>query len=173
MAAPITAQSANFEAITTPEIGPRDPMEPVALTEYPTSTTNPKRPRTVAAGYDKSSQTMTLMFRDGTMCNYFGISAIAWYDFKRVYSKGAWMNRNKAMLENRQIVSAAGSSMAQAVHTLGRQMQEDLEGTNAKEGAEVFGEKIEFTREQKAIRALMATGMSATQAYNIRRGTGR
>lgn len=68
----------------------------VAFTEsdIPTSSTNYSRPRTVAAGYDKGRQTMTVVFRDGTFYNYYGVSQAEWEAFRASYSKGRpWLNK--------------------------------------------------------------------------------
>ena len=73
-----------------------DPMEdtsPADLTLIPTSTTNPKRPRTVAAGYDADEQKLTVVFRDGTFYNYYEVDASEWAAFKANRSKGAVISR--------------------------------------------------------------------------------
>lgn len=65
--------------------------DPAQLSEIPTSTTNPGRPRTVAAGYDASRQTLTVVFRDGTYYNYYEVSQLEWSNFKRAHSKGRFI----------------------------------------------------------------------------------
>lgn len=68
----------------------------VAFTEsdIPTSSTNYSRPRTVAAGYDAGRQTMTVVFRDGTFYNYYGVTQSEWEAFRASYSKGRpWLNK--------------------------------------------------------------------------------
>jgi len=62
---------------------------PADLTVVPTSTTNPKRPRTVAAGYDEEEEKLTVVFRDGTFYNYYEVDANEWKAFKANRSKGA------------------------------------------------------------------------------------
>jgi hypothetical protein len=64
---------------------------PAPLSIVPTSTTNPKRPRTVAAGYDKKRQTLTVVFRDGTFYNYYEVSSVEWQAFKSRVSKGQYI----------------------------------------------------------------------------------
>lgn len=64
---------------------------PADITQSPTSTTNPARPRTVAAGYDKSRKVLTVIFRDGTFYNYYGVSGLEWGNFKRARSKGRFI----------------------------------------------------------------------------------
>jgi hypothetical protein len=67
---------------------------PARLTDLPTSSLSASRPRTVAAGYDKNRQLMTVMFRDGTLINYYDISPGDWENFHNSISKGRpWLNR--------------------------------------------------------------------------------
>lgn len=61
------------------------------LTVVPTSTINPERPRTVAAGYDKKEQKITVVFRDGTFYNYYHVSPNEWQAFKSRVSKGRYI----------------------------------------------------------------------------------
>jgi hypothetical protein len=66
---------------------------PAALTELPTSSTNVSRPRTVAAGYEPNEKRpdrgkMTVMFRDGTLYNYYNVNPGEWETFKSSISKG-------------------------------------------------------------------------------------
>jgi hypothetical protein len=62
---------------------------PADITLVPTSTTNPKRPRTVAAGYDEEEEKLTVVFRDGTFYNYYEVDENEWKAFKANRSKGA------------------------------------------------------------------------------------
>jgi hypothetical protein len=57
-------------------------------TEVPTSTSNAARPRTVAAAYDPERQVITIMFRDGTVYNYYECSMDEWDLFHGETSKG-------------------------------------------------------------------------------------
>lgn len=69
-----------------------DEMEdtsPADITVVPTSTTNPDRPRTVAAGYDEEDEKLTVIFRDGTFYNYYEVTGGEWAAFKANRSKGA------------------------------------------------------------------------------------
>lgn len=66
---------------------------PAPLTLVPTSTTNPQRPRTVAAGYDEEEEKLTVMFRDGTLYNYYEVDPSEWSAFKANRSKGAVIYR--------------------------------------------------------------------------------
>jgi hypothetical protein len=82
---------------------------PADLTLVPTSTTNPKRPRTVAAGYDEDEEKLTVMFRDGTLYNYYEVSKNEWQAFKANRSKGAVIYR---MLDFKPRGYADDSSMS-------------------------------------------------------------
>jgi hypothetical protein len=64
---------------------------PAPLTVVPTSTTDPNRPRTVAAGYDKKNFKITVVFRDGTFYNYYEVSPTEWAAFKSRVSKGKYI----------------------------------------------------------------------------------
>jgi len=64
---------------------------PAALTVVPTSTSNPKRPRTVAAGYDAQEEKITVVFRDGTFYNYYEVTPTEWTAFKARVSKGKYI----------------------------------------------------------------------------------
>jgi len=78
----------NSDVITAPEA-------PARLTDTPTSSSNYRRPRTVAAGYDESRKVMTVVFRDGTVYNYYGVTSGEWEGFHAAISKGkAGLNRH-------------------------------------------------------------------------------
>lgn len=64
---------------------------PAPITVVPTTSINPKRPRTVAAGYDKLREVITVVFRDGTFYNYYGVTPREWQDFKARVSKGQYI----------------------------------------------------------------------------------
>lgn len=64
---------------------------PAPITEVPTSSINPEWPRTVAAGYDRNRQCLTVVFRDGTYYNYYGVTAGQWSNFQRARSKGRFI----------------------------------------------------------------------------------
>ena len=61
------------------------------LTLKGTSTTNTARPRTTAAGYDKDTKIMTVVFRDGTWWNYYDVPFDIWEDFEYAESKGRFL----------------------------------------------------------------------------------
>lgn len=64
---------------------------PISL--VPTSTINPERPRTVAAGYAPRQRngTLTVVFRDGTFYNYYEVDEQTWVAFKAAHSKGRFI----------------------------------------------------------------------------------
>ena len=66
---------------------------PSDFTEIPTSTTNPARPRTLRAGYDSKTKTLTVMFRDGTPWNYYEVSPLQAANFHRAKSKGRFIRQ--------------------------------------------------------------------------------
>jgi hypothetical protein len=63
------------------------------LPYQPTPSINPPRPRTLAAGYDASTRTLRVRFRDGTGYEYYNVSPQTWQNFKRVKSPGRAINR--------------------------------------------------------------------------------
>jgi len=70
------------------------PEAPARLTDLPTSSTNVNKPRTVAAGYDAKRQVMTVVFRDGTVYNYYDVTTDQWIGFHNSISKGRpWLNK--------------------------------------------------------------------------------
>jgi hypothetical protein len=69
-----------------------DPEAPAPLTDIPTSSTKASRPRTVAAGYDPDRKVLTVMFRDGTLWNYYNVEPGTASTFKSAISKGPMIN---------------------------------------------------------------------------------
>lgn len=61
------------------------------LTEVPTKTTNRARPRTIAAGYDSKTRTLSVIFRDGTPWNYYDVTPLEAANFRRANSKGRFI----------------------------------------------------------------------------------
>lgn len=94
-ARPIAAGTGNYELVDISELNDTEPDVPVGraaiLSVIPTSTTNPQRPRTVAAGYDHHRKTLSVVFRDGTLWNYYEVSMATWNNFKRAPSKGVFI----------------------------------------------------------------------------------
>jgi hypothetical protein len=72
-------------------------QEAAALSDIPTSSSNFARPRTVAAGWkrkedDPNAGTLTVVFRDGTLWNYYDVPVDVWARFYAAYSKGPMLN---------------------------------------------------------------------------------
>jgi len=59
-----------------------------------TTSTNPKKPRTLKAGYDFKTQTLTVVFRDGTWWEYRDVPDYMWYDFQAAVSKGEFLRES-------------------------------------------------------------------------------
>lgn len=68
---------------------------PAPLSEVPTATSNPKKPRTVGAGFiidqGQTKGKLTIVFRDGTYYNYYEVPLTTWETFKSLPSKGAFI----------------------------------------------------------------------------------
>lgn len=70
----------------TPEYAPAGYKTP-GLYEVPTKTSNPDRPRTVAAAYSPERSVLTVMFRDSTLYNYYDVDIEEWITFRDRDSK--------------------------------------------------------------------------------------
>lgn len=66
---------------------------PAPISEHPTRTSKPERPRTVAAGYDPKRQVLTVMFRDGTVYNYYNVEQQIWNTFRGLPSKWRYIKK--------------------------------------------------------------------------------
>lgn len=75
--------------------------------DFQTRTINPPRPRTVAAGYDPSTQTLRIKFRPGASAqspggavyDYFGVTPKEWDAVQRTISTGRLINHQLAAKE--------------------------------------------------------------------------
>lgn len=79
---PGTAQAPALHAESSTE------TQAAPMSLIPTSTINPERPRTTAAGYDPKRKVLTVVFRDGTLYNYYDVKPTTWGNFARAISKG-------------------------------------------------------------------------------------
>lgn len=81
------------ELLVPGEKGPQfeESSSPAPISVVPTSSSNTKRPRTVAAGYDSERSVLTVVFRDGTWYNYYEVSISEWKTFKSMVSKGRYI----------------------------------------------------------------------------------
>jgi hypothetical protein len=93
----IDARGANYEIKTSDPAYAISPDDDSAyapagysspgLYEAPTQTSNPDRPRTVAAAYNPSRSVLTVMFRDSTLYNYYDVDMDEWVAFRDLSSK--------------------------------------------------------------------------------------
>lgn len=96
--------------------GPAGPPVDIRYTVYPTHTSNPPRPRTIAAGYDRDSRTLQIQFRspnwkttgrrddgNGAVYQYFDVQPNEWKDIRRTVSTGKFLNRRLASKSYRRI----------------------------------------------------------------------
>lgn len=71
----------------------KDGDDSLLLPYQPTPSINPPRPRTLSAGYDSTTQTLRVRFRDGPGYEYYNVPPRVWRNFKRVQSPGRAINR--------------------------------------------------------------------------------
>ena len=123
---------------------------PAPLTLIPTSTTNPDRPRTVAAGYDSDEEKLTVMFRDGTLYNYYEVNPNEWTTFKSNRSKGAVIY---SMLDFKPRGYADDSSMSQkareAFYRFSRGSQIHSAGKERAQSKSTYKTKAQATKKRK------------------------
>lgn len=100
------SEDGNYTATVIPGQDDTDSSDygPAPLTDKPTSSSNADRPRTLAAGYQPDpGQTnvpyenrvgkLTVMFRDGTLYNFYEVTPEEWQKFRGQVSKGPMLNR--------------------------------------------------------------------------------
>lgn len=63
-----------------------------AYPQIQTRSTNPERPRTIAAGYDPENAILRVTFRNGITYEYLGPSPRQWSAFQRAPSPGQYIN---------------------------------------------------------------------------------
>ena len=81
---------AGSPVITPGTVVPADTtLAPLSI--RPTSTINPNRPRTLAAGYSPAQRKVSVVFRDGTPYNYYDVGPGTWFNFARALSKGRFI----------------------------------------------------------------------------------
>ena len=116
-----------------------DGATPAPLTVIPTTSTNASRPYTVAAGwaryprqsvaYENSLGTLTLLFRDGTLWNYYDVSHSVWIRFSGSISKGQFVNINSDNPELNDYsngpadISGVDQRTLNLIHTTARRIQ--------------------------------------------------
>jgi hypothetical protein len=104
---------------------------PAPLTVIPTTTSNPDRPRTLAAGYDYPHRTMTVLFRDGVLFNFYAVDMREWQSFKSAFSKGVWLEANKpsrmgggGSWAGEKVTGGQADALADAIATQARALQQ-------------------------------------------------
>ena len=94
------------------------------LYEAPTKTSNPDRPRTVAASYDPKRAVLTVMFRDSTLYNYYDVDIEEWLTFRDLDSKWRYIRDH---LDNKPrgpaSISDLPADMRAEAYTLARAAQ--------------------------------------------------
>ena len=113
-----------------------------------TSTTTPARPRTLRAGYDKNSQTMTVVFRDGRWWNYYDVPESVWLDFKGTFSKGEFLRENgfddgfyaMGATDMSQVSRQQRVMLTQSVE-ISRKLQQALKG---KQSTKLYGKWVNY-----------------------------
>jgi hypothetical protein len=81
----------NPDNIFADNIEETDRTRPARILEAPTWTSNIHRPRTIAAGYDLQQEKLTIVFRDGTVWNYYDVPKEKWNQFHALHSKGLYI----------------------------------------------------------------------------------
>jgi hypothetical protein len=115
---------ADDEGIDTDELMAISPNAPAALTDVPTSSLNASRPRTVAAGYDASRRILTVVFRDGTIWNYSGVTEGEWQNFHASVSKGRpWINDQLFGVGEPADMTGLDPAVSAALYTAARNAQ--------------------------------------------------
>ena len=152
--------------------------------DIPTSTSNFKRPRTVAAGYDKVQKLLTVVFRDGTFWNYYDVSNDEWIKFHNAYSKGELLNKGGSIYENHRGDAANMSSMSPDAQrffvAVSRAAQITFRDGAVKRGSKTGSQplrsknkrlKSEYDRQRRAsIKATQSSSASASAGRNNSRG---
>lgn len=138
-----------FEVIDTPEDDGDHQFEssnedhhPATITIRATSTINPKRPRTLRAGYEYSTGTLTVIFRDQTWWNYYNVPVGIWEGFRTAKSKGQYLASSglDAWPEMGEPNMAAMSPQYAAALGRTRDVQQALAG---KQSRRVSGPRVE------------------------------
>jgi hypothetical protein len=137
---PVTGEDTlTYDESDFSEVSP-DNARPAGLTVMPTTTTNYQRPYTIAAGWERYPQqsgprdtnlgTLTVLFRDGTLWNYYDVDRAFWIKFKGSISKGEFINRHSPSPElTRKYrngpadLSGVSSSTRDLIYTVSRAAQ--------------------------------------------------
>jgi hypothetical protein len=154
------------------EITP-DNARPAALTVRPTATTNYRRPYTVAAGWERYPRqsgpaeanlgTLTTLFRDGTLWNYYDVDRSFWIKFKDSFSKGQYINKHAA---NPELTNSYRNGPADLSRV--SQITRDLIYTESRVAQYKYVSKRNYTYTNKATgeRRTLAAGRVPKSAQN-------
>lgn len=154
-----------FEVIETEDYkGPNEDRHPANITILSTSTLNPNRPRTLRAGYEYKTATLTVIFRDGTWWNYYNVPVWIWEAFRDAPSKGqflnsigldAWPDMGPASVAgmSASYLSALSSTRYAQIGSKGKQLRKlrGVKGLEAIKRGKSLGQRS-FEHEQKAFR---------------------
>lgn len=152
-------------------VGPHNSSgAPAPLTDVPTSTINPDRPRTVAAGYDGGRQCLTVVFRDGTYYNYYEVSNAMWQNFKRARSKGRFIytyldSHPRGVADVSQLTAGARETL----YRLSRTGQIKLEGRT---GRQVAGGRTGSGKQRYGTKSITNPSQPTGSRGGISRGGG-
>lgn len=96
--------------------------------KIPTNTTDYNRPRTVAAAWDPSLATMTVIFRDSTFYNYYKVNKDEWNTFKNHHSPGEYIietlnNKPRGPADVDNIIALYGDDALKQATELARKAQ--------------------------------------------------
>lgn len=127
------------------------------LTLVPTSTTDPRRPRTLAAGWRKDTKTLTVVFRDGTSWNYYDIDGTLWRNFAGAISKGAFIYTYLDPRGASSMGPATGEEATVAsIYGYAQSTQRRNAGVQDGQGAGYYGQSAASRRRKEAIKHLGA-----------------
>jgi hypothetical protein len=159
------------EDYKNPQKNGATPQSPARLTDVPTSSTNVKKPRTVAAGYDASREVLTVMFRDGTLWNYYNVSKDEWIKFHSSISKGnPYINRTfLSKPQGLADLSGISEDFLSQLQLMARVNQFRYKSRRAKldaSGRKVYGVKAEAQRKSQ-----LNPNSAASRAYAKAKGT--
>jgi hypothetical protein len=145
-------------------------QSPARLTDVPTSSTNVKKPRTVAAGYDSSRGVLTVMFRDGTLWNYYQISRDEWIKFHASISKGnPYINRSfLSKPQGLADLSGISDDFLSQLQLMARVSQFRYKSRRA--GRDPYGKKIYGVKGEAQRKSQLSPRSAASKAYSKANG---
>lgn len=82
------------DSVSFAEFEENNDRHPAPITIRATATSNPKKPRTLRAGYESRTGTLTVIFEDGTWWNYYKVPEDMWQAFRAAPSKGRYLRQS-------------------------------------------------------------------------------